>query len=167
MPRASLAPLGVVCVRFCKSAPDGGLSQAAEGTQDFLLVLLQMVHVETAGGFQPVLVHLGRQGPHQPQGDSNRIRCAPPRASPGGEGAVRKALWASASDAVRSNTLLVGRWSIRNTQVAAHGAFEPLPNIPANVGLRTGSRRSALETGTTLHAPYASFETTPLNRRVW
>ena len=52
-----------------------------------------------------------------------------------GEGAVRKALWASASDAVRSNTLLVGRWSIRNTQVAAHGAFEPLPNIPANVGL--------------------------------
>jgi hypothetical protein len=33
------------------------------------------------------------------------------------------------------------------------GAFEPLPNIPANGGYRTGSRRSALETGTTLRAP--------------
>ena len=30
-------------------------------------MLLQMVHVEVARGFEPVLVHLDGQSPHQPQ----------------------------------------------------------------------------------------------------
>src|SRR5690606_36343059 len=41
--------------------PSGGSSQ------DFLLVLLQVVHVEIADGLEPVLVCLHRQRPHQPE----------------------------------------------------------------------------------------------------
>jgi hypothetical protein len=72
------------CVKFCKkalvilgvagaeppcsAAPTApGRRQAAKARRASFLVLLETVHVEVAGGFKPVLVHLDGQRPDQPQ----------------------------------------------------------------------------------------------------
>ncbi len=58
-----------VSVRLCasSSAKRGGRSGWLSGfAKSAFLVLLEILHVEVAVGFQPVLVRLDRQSPHQP-----------------------------------------------------------------------------------------------------